>query len=54
MDDPDLKGLVVHNFVGMTADKVGDDFSSISAVLRSSNTRDKGALKAMLCRINYW
>lgn len=54
MDDPDLKGLVCSHANKVMHDKVGDDFSSISAVLRSSNTRDKGALKAMLCRINYW
>lgn len=54
MDDPDLKGLVCSHASKVIHDKVGDDFSSISAILQSSNARDKGALKAMFCRIYYW
>lgn len=35
-------------------DKVGGDFSLVSAKVASSNTRGEGALLAMICGINHW
>lgn len=54
MGDPDLRGLVSDHANKVRLDKVGDDFSSISANVTSSNTSDVGALVAVICRINYW